>query len=139
MSHAPHSQGMLPAEHDGRGYPSANGAAYRAPDDPTIHLPYPPNAQRNRGGPFRWVRTLRGRLFLIYAATLIVLFVLVGVGLNLAISSTLYSEERARLLDQATASVAIAQRGFDQAVWATARPAWMPSATSRPSTPTSAR
>ena len=62
------------------------------------------------------MRTLRGRLFLIYAATLIVLFVLVGVGLNLAISNTLYSEERSRLLEQATASVAIAQRGFDQAV-----------------------
>jgi signal transduction histidine kinase len=115
MSHAPHPQGLLPADGNGRGYPSASGAPYH-PDDPTIRPPYPPNARRTRGGPFRWVRTLRGRLFLIYAATLIILFVLVGVGLNLAISNTLYSEERSRLLEQATANVAIAQRGFDQAV-----------------------
>ncbi len=115
MSHAPRPSAKLPAEYNGRGYPSAQGAPFR-PDDPTIRLPYSPRARPRRGGPFRWVRTLRGRLFLIYAATLTVLFVLVGVGLNLAISSTLYSEERSRLLEQATASVAIAQRGFDQAV-----------------------
>ena len=116
MSQTPRPSVMLPVERM-RGQPPTNAASYRTPDDPTIRLPYPPAPKRDRGGPFRRsVRTLRGRLLLIYAGTLTALFVLVGIGLNLAISNTLYSEERSRLLEQATASVAIAQRGFDQAV-----------------------
>src|SRR5262249_15329989 len=46
----------------------------------------------------------------------VAIFVLVGFVLNLAIGNTLYAQERERLLDQARASVLIAQRDFDQAV-----------------------
>jgi two-component system OmpR family sensor kinase len=93
----------------------AVGVAY-PPPEATIRLRVPRETRPRRGGPLRWLRTLRGRLALIYAGLLVALLVLVGVVLNVAISTTLYAEERARLLGQAQASIAIAQRGFDQAV-----------------------
>jgi signal transduction histidine kinase len=119
MSHAPHPPALSPQDRPDPRYvlpAGLSGACHPTANDPTIRLTPPSGQRANGGGPFRWMRTLRGRLALMYAGMLIVLFILVGVVLNLAISNTLYSSERTRLLDQATASVAIAQRGFDQAV-----------------------
>ncbi|MGZ3598469.1 MAG: sensor histidine kinase [Ktedonobacterales bacterium] len=79
---------------------------------PTFVLPTPQPAQRHSIFP-RWMRTLRWRLTLTYAALLVALLVALGVVLNLTISRTLYSGELDRVSTEAQAAITTRQHEFD--------------------------
>src|SRR5689334_18384029 len=68
---------------------------------------------RDGGGRFRG---LRWRLALIYAGMLTAILLVLGVGLNFAISSVMYAEELTRFESEAKAQVEIGQRNYERLV-----------------------
>src|SRR5512146_1315363 len=79
---------------------------------PTIVMP---PAGRPRGL-LRRMRTLRWRLLLTYVGVLAMVLLILGLVLNTAISRALYAEDQARLTGEATAAVALGQRGYERLI-----------------------
>jgi two-component system, OmpR family, sensor kinase len=76
----------------------------------------PPSGPARSHGPFRWMRTLRWRLTLIYAGTLLLLLLALGVVLNGVIGRVLYSEDQVRLSTEARAAVELGQTNFEKLI-----------------------
>ncbi|HEU5437752.1 MAG TPA: ATP-binding protein [Ktedonobacterales bacterium] len=62
------------------------------------------------------MRTLRWRLLLTYVGVLAMVLLILGLVLNTAISRALYAEDQARLTGEATAAVALGQRGYERLI-----------------------
>src|SRR5690348_6350955 len=72
--------------------------------------------QARGGGRGSRFRRLRWRLALIYAGMLTAILLVLGVGLNFAISSVMYAEELTRFESEAKAQVEIGQRNYERLV-----------------------
>ena len=81
-----------------------------------VMMPSETQRERRRGGPFRFLRTLRWRLALIYAALLAALLVVLGVALSVLISQVLYREELARIQTESRTTLVSLQTRFDNAL-----------------------
>ena len=85
----------------------------------TTQIVAPPVAyghERRKGGPLRFLRTLRWRLALIYTALLAALLVTLGIALTVLISQILYREELSRLETESRTTLATLQTRFEKAL-----------------------
>ena len=76
----------------------------------------PRRPEHRKGGPFRFLRTLRWRLALIYTGLLAALLVILGVTLTILISQVLYREDLSRLETESRTTLATLQTRFDKAL-----------------------
>ncbi|HKV83931.1 MAG TPA: HAMP domain-containing sensor histidine kinase [Ktedonobacterales bacterium] len=119
MARPPRTPPLDPAQT--RAVPPAQPPSPRALDEMTTQLVAPPDGYgrrvgRRRGGPLRFLRTLRWRLALTYAALLAVLLVILGVTLTVLISQVLYREDLARLETESRSTLTSLQTRFDAAL-----------------------